>query len=338
MKVGILGAGNWGTTLAIHLAGMGNRVTLWEYNEKLARDMAKHRENRTFLPGFSLPDGVEVTWRLDEALDGVEMLLFVVPSHVMRAVGISVSKILKKPLNGLVASLSKGLEEGTDKLLTEVITETLDIPVEKVVAVSGPCIALEVARKVPTTVVCASVEQESAEALQCLLMSPNFRVYTSDDPIGVQLGGGLKNITAIAAGICDGLGFGTNTKGALITRGLAEIVRLGVRLGARPETFAGLSGMGDLITTCFSPHSRNRHVGEEIGRGRLLKDVLSEMVMVAEGVRTTRAARELSLKLGFEMPITEQVYQVLFEGKNPQEAVGDLMGRERKSENEVYSK
>ncbi len=219
----------------------------------------------------------------------------------------------------------------------EVISESLDISARRLVAVSGPCIALEVACKVPTTVVCASIDHESAEILQCLLMSPTFRVYTSDDPIGVQLGGGLKNITAIAAGICDGLGFGTNTKSALITRGLAEIIRLGVRLGAQPDTFTGLSGMGDLITTCFSPHSRNRHVGEEIGRGRSLKDILSEMVMVVEGIRTTKAAHHLSLKLGFEMPITEQVYRVLFEGKNPKDAVGDLMERERKSEREVYS-
>ena len=336
MNIGVLGAGNWGTTLAIHLAELGNKVILWEYNEELAKDMIKHGENRTFLPGFSLPVNVSVTWLLSEAVSDAQILLIVVPSHVVRSVVESVAQHLASPSGMIFLSASKGIEERTDKLLSQVIEESLNVQKDSIVAVSGPCIANEVVRKIPTTAVCASTDQKNAELIQKLLMSPTFRLYTSDDPIGVQLGGSLKNITAIAAGICDGLGFGANTKSALITRGLAEITRLGVRLGAHPETFSGLSGMGDLITTCFSPHSRNRHVGEEIGLGRKVKDVLDEMVMIAEGVRTTRAAFELSKKVGVDMPITEQVYDVLFHNKEPRRAVEELMKRDRKHEREQY--
>ena len=332
MKIGILGAGNWGTTLAIHLAELGNRVVLWEYNEELARNMIKHGENRTFLPGFFLPENVSVTWLLSEVVSDAEILLIVVPSHVVRSVAESAAQYLSNPSDMVFLSASKGIEEGTDKLLSKVIEESLHVSKDSIVAVSGPCIAIEVAQKIPTTAVCASTDRKNAELIQELLMSPTFRLYTSDDPVGVQLGGSLKNITAVAAGICDGLGFGSNTKSALITRGLAEITRLGVQIGAHTETFSGLSGMGDLITTCFSPHSRNRHVGEEIGRGRKVKDVLDEMVMVAEGVRTARAAHELSKKIGVEMPITEQVYEVLFHDKEPRRAVGELMERDRKPE------
>ena len=331
MRITILGAGNWGTTAALLLHGNGHRIRLWEYNEQLARDMINHRENRTYLKGFPLPEEIIVTWSIGDALDGADIVVFVVPSTAMR----QTAQLLKRAgilgEDAILVSLSKGLEQDTLMTMTDVIVD--EIKDRRMVAMSGPCIASEVAHGLPTTIVSASQNSEAASIIQGVFMTSRFRVYTSDDPKGVQLGGALKNIIAIAAGMNDGLGFGSNAKSALVTRGIVEMKRFGVSLGAKPETFNGLSGIGDLITTCFSPHSRNRHLGEEIGKGQSLEDVLDEMVMVAEGVPTTRTVYEFSRKQTIDMPITEKVYGVLFDGMPPEDAVHGLMLRDKKSEN-----
>lgn len=330
MKIAVLGGGNWGTTAAIHLSRIGHSVNLWEYNERLARNMIDARENKTYLPGYPLPDDLLVTWQLGEAVAGAEMVVFVVPSSAMRQTARMVGGCSVLKDDAILVSLTKGLEQDTMLTMTGIIGD--EITEHTIVALSGPCIADEVARGLPTTIVAASGDEHAACAVQDVFMSPQFRVYTSDDPLGVQLGGAIKNIIAIAAGINDGLGYGTNAKSALITRGIVEIIRFGVSLGANTDTFNGLSGIGDLITTCISGHSRNRHVGEELGRGRKADDILREMVMVAEGVPTTRSVHEYARKNGIEMPITANVYGVLFEGVSPREAVRGLMTRDRKSE------
>lgn len=330
MKIAVLGAGNWGTTAALLLFGNGHAVRLWEFNDVLARDMVEHRENRRFLPGFPVPGGILVTSSVAEALDGAEIAVFVVPSEFMRPTASLVRESGGLADGAVLVSLSKGLERGSLGTMTGVIGE--ELPGHSLVAMSGPCIASEVARGLPTTIVSASLDSGAAKLAQDAFMSPLFRVYTSDDPLGVQLGGAVKNIVAVAAGMNDGLGFGSNAKSALVTRGIVELKRFGEQLGANPETFNGLSGIGDLITTCFSAHSRNRHVGEEIGKGRSLGSVLDEMVMVAEGVPTTRTVHEYSGEHGIDMPITGQVYDVLFGGVPVKEAVHALMERDRKSE------
>lgn len=331
MKIAVLGAGNWGTTVALLLHGNGHRVSLWEFNEHLAREMIERRENPTYLKGYSLPDDLCVTNSLSEAADDCEMVVFVVPSSVMRntARALQDTGLLRK--DALLVSLSKGLEHDTVETMTEVISD--EIEGHLTAALSGPCIASEVARGLPTTIVSASLDRSMARTVQDVFMTPKFRVYTSDDPLGVQFGGALKNIIAVAAGINDGLGFGTNAKSALITRGIVEMQRFGTFMGARPETFNGLSGIGDLITTCISGYSRNRHLGEELGKGRRLREVLDEMVMVAEGAPTTQSVYEFSRAHGIDMPITAKVYGVLFEGKSPENAEPELMMRGRKHEN-----
>ncbi|MCE5251207.1 NAD(P)-dependent glycerol-3-phosphate dehydrogenase [bacterium] len=333
MKITVLGAGNWGTTAALLLDKNGHTVSLWEYNEQLARDMIEHRENETYLRGFPIPDTILATWRLGEAVEGADMLVFAVPSSVMRQTAKAVKNAGNLSENVLMASLSKGLEHDTMMTMTGIIAE--ETGVEKTVALSGPCIANEVARGLPTTIVSASDVPEAALTVRDAFMTPRFRVYTSDDPHGVQLGGALKNIIAIAAGINDGLGYGTNAKSALVTRGIVEIIRFGKMQGACPETFNGLSGIGDLITTCISGHSRNRRLGEELARGRKTEDILREMVMVAEGVPTTRSVHEYAVKHDIDMPITTKVYGVLFEGLPPGEAVRELMTRDPKHEHIV---
>lgn len=330
MNIAVLGAGNWGTSVALLLRGNGHRVSLWEYNERLAGEMIEHRENRTYLPGTPLPEDLLVTNSLAEAVENREMTVFVTPSSVMRQTAVSLRETGRLKDGAFLVSLSKGLEHDTIKTMTEVIGD--ELPGHPLVALSGPCIASEVARGLPTTIVSASRDQSAACVVQDTFMTPSFRVYTSDDPLGVQFGGALKNIIAVAAGINDGLGFGTNAKSALITRGIVEMQRFGARMGAKPETFNGLSGIGDLITTCISAWSRNRHVGEEIGKGKTLREVLKEMVMVAEGVPTTRSVCEFSLSHGIDMPITESVYGVLFDGLAPESAVTGLMMRDRKPE------
>lgn len=330
MNITVLGAGNWGTTVALLLHGNGHRVRLWEYNTALATEMADRRENATYLPGVRIPDDILVTSDMAEALGGAEMATFVVPSSVIRATARTASETGTLAGDALLVSLAKGLEHSTLKTMTDEIAE--ELPDHTTVALSGPCIAGEVARKMPTTIVAASSDPTASKIVQDVFMTPEFRVYTSGDPLGVQFGGALKNIIAVAAGICDGLGFGTNAKSALMTRGIVEMSRFGVLAGAKHETFNGLSGIGDLMTTCMSPHSRNRRLGEALVSGSPLQEILDDMVQVAEGVPTTKAVDEYARAHGIDMPITRQVYAVLFEGRLPGEAVPQLMMRDRKSE------
>ncbi len=330
MRIAVLGAGNWGTTISLLLNSKGHHVNLWEFNEKLARDMIENRENKTYLKGYPIPADIFITSSFNEAVNGVDIVVFVVPSSVMRNTArlLRESRVLADKT--ILVSLSKGLELETLETMTEIISD--EVKGCPVVALSGPCIAIEVAKGMPTTIVSASNDRDAAHTVQDVFMTPRFRVYSSDDPSGVQLGEALKNIIAIAAGICDGLGFGTNAKSALMTRGIVEMVRLGTLLGAKSVTFNGLSGIGDLMTTCMSAHSRNRRVGEELAKGLSLEEILDKMIMVAEGVPTTRAVYEYSRNHKIDMPITEQVYGVLFEGKSPEKTVSGLMMRDRKPE------
>ena len=325
-KVAVLGAGSFGTTLAIHLSQAGHEPRLWGRDAAMMARLAHERENRKFLAGITLPVGVKVQAELETALEQADFVLFVVPSQALRAVAGQVAAIGAR---GIPICASKGLELGTLRRLSEVLIETLDDPAP--VILTGPSHAEEVARGIPTTVVAASADEARARDVQLLCSTPRFRVYTNSDVIGCEYGGALKNVIAIAAGVCDGLGFGDNTKGALLTRGLAEMARLGELMGAKRETFSGLTGMGDLIATAMSRHSRNRHVGEGLGRGESLEHVLGGMVMVAEGVHTARAARDLGRKHGVELPITEQVC-ALFEGRDPLTALMSLMTRDLKRE------
>jgi len=324
--IAVLGSGSFGTTLAIHLAGMGHDTRLWGRDAAEMERLRTTRENAKFLAGIPLPPGVKVHAELEAALERAEVTLFVVPSQAIRSVAGQVAAI---GTVGVPVCASKGLELGTLRRLSEVLTESLGDPAP--VMLTGPSHAEEVARGIPTTVVAASLDETRARDVQTQFSTPRFRVYTNDDVIGCEFGGALKNVIAIAAGVCDGLGFGDNTKGALLTRGLAEMSRLGMALGARRETFSGLTGMGDLIATAMSRHSRNRHVGERLGRGETLQQILGAMVMVAEGVTTARAARDLGRRHGVELPITEQVCE-LFEGRDPQSALMALMTRDLKRE------
>lgn len=330
-RIAMLGAGSWGTTLAIILHGNGHEVTLWEIDRSQVDAIAKARMNDKFLPGIPIPGPIVITGDLAQAVEKKDTVVFAVPSHAVR----SVAKKARDAVAGeaLVICVSKGIENETLARMSEVLAEELMSPGGKRIGVLvGPSHAEEVSRGIPTTVVTAAARERTAVEIRDLFMTERFRIYTNTDLVGVELGVALKNVIAIAAGICDGLGYGDNTKGALLTRGLAEITRLGVAMGGRPETFAGLSGMGDLITTCISKHSRNRYVGEQIAAGKTLDEVLASMVMVAEGVRTTRSAVELSAKYAVETPIADQAYLVLYENKNPKEAIRDLMVREPKAE------
>lgn len=326
-SVAVLGAGSWGTTLAVHLARAGHSVRVWGHDRAELAALEADRENRKFLSGITLPEGVKVQPELKVALDGAEAALFVVPSQAVRTVA---EQVAATEFRALVACASKGLELGTLKRLSEVISEVLGDP--DPVVLTGPSHAEEVSRGVPTSIVAAAHDESRARAVQELCSSGTLRVYRNSDVAGCEYGAALKNVVAIAAGVCDGLGFGDNTKGALLTRGLAEIARLGVALGGQRETFFGLTGMGDLIATAMSPHSRNRHVGERVGRGEPLERVLGEMVMVAEGVHTARAARELGRAHGVELPIIDEVCAMLFEGRGPRESLAALMGRDLKRE------
>jgi glycerol-3-phosphate dehydrogenase (NAD(P)+) len=326
-RLAVLGAGSWGTTLAVHLAGAGHDVSLWGRNAAELAEVGERRENRKFLPGITLPPGVKVRPQLKAALEGAEAVWFVVPSQAMREMARAVAA---SGWEGLPVSASKGLELGSLKSLSSVLAEELGD--RDPVVVTGPSHAEEVARGIPTSVVAASRDEARAKVVQSQCSTERLRVYTNDDVAGCEYGAALKNVIAIAAGVCDGLGFGDNTKGALLTRGLAEMARVGVELGGRRETFFGLTGMGDLIATAMSRHSRNRHLGERIGRGDTLEQALGSMVMVAEGVHTARAARDLGRQHGLELPITEQVCEMLFEGRRPADALRALMTRDLKRE------
>ena len=312
------------------LSRNGHDITLWEFDPGAYEIIRTHRTHPDKLSAFRLPDSVRLTNLLSDAIGPAEMLILAVPAQWLR----KTLRQIPKPLRGIsaVVNLAKGVENGTLQRMSEIVLAETGLPADRVVTVSGPSHAEEVIRDIPTAVVAAGASEETVAAIQETFSSGRFRVYNSDDIIGVELGGSLKNIIAIAAGIADGLGLGDNTKGALLTRGLAEITRLGLANGARQETFAGLSGVGDLMTTCFSRHSRNRSVGERIGQGEKLDDILASMKMVAEGVATCRSGWELSGRNEVEMPITAEVYRVLFEQKSPIEAVEQLMGRSLKAE------
>lgn len=332
LKIAVLGAGSWGTTLGIVLCENGHDVTLWEYLPEQAEALRRDGENKTFLPGVPIPERIGITSDIAEAVAGAALLLFVVPTHTMRGVAQAVAAVEGLDGDAVVVGASKGLEEGTLLRMSEVLGETLKLPAERVLALMGPSHAEEVSQRIPTSVVIAGIDEEVAHRVQHVFSRPYFRVYTNSDVVGVELGVALKNCIAIAAGILDGLGYGDNTKAALVTRGLAEIARLGVAMGAAQETFSGLAGVGDLVVTCLSRHSRNRHVGEQIGKGKTLQETLDGMVMVAEGVRTTRAAVEMGRKNGVELPIIEMVHEVLFEDRDPREAVDALMTRPLRQE------
>ena len=334
MRVSVLGAGSWGTTLAVHLSRNGHDVTLWEINGNQVIELNNDRENKLFLPGIMLPDNLKVINDISLTVVDSEMMVFAVPSHFMRETAKKINESWSNAQNlRTVVSVSKGLELKTHKRISQVLLEELiELSENNFCALSGPSHAEEVSRGVPTALVAASNSPATAKLVQDLFFSSTLRVYVGDDVIGNELGGSLKNTIAIAAGIVDGANFGDNTKAALMTRALVEMSRMGVALGAKIQTFQGLAGMGDMIVTCLSRHSRNRHVGEEIGKGKSLEEVLAEMTMVAEGVNTTKAIRELSEELNIEMPISDQVYKVLFENKSPRSAVEDLMMRDPKSE------
>ncbi len=328
LNICIIGDGGWGTTLAIHLARKGFKTRLWGAFPDYINVLKETRENIKFLPGVKIPEGVSITASLDEAAEAADLMILAVPSQHMR--GVATRLKIYDLKNALFVNCAKGIENESLKRMSEVVQEVLKPKGQAVL--SGPTIALEVVNCVPTTIVSASADLIVARRVQDIFMTDSLRVYTNTDVTGVELGGALKNIVAIAAGICDGLGFGTNAKAALLTRGLAEMVRLGEAMGAKRETFYGLSGLGDLTTTCISQYSRNRWFGEEIGRLKRLNEVLKGTEMAIEGIATTKSAFGLSKKHKVDMPITEEIYKVLYENKNPRVAVHDLMTRSPKME------
>ena len=328
-RTAVIGAGSWGTALANLLAKKGGETLLWSFEPEVAETIRSERVNRRYLDGVKLDGRLGVTTEMAEALDGAAVVLSVSPSHVVRPVMAQAARHLAP--DALVVSASKGIENESLKTMDEVLADVLPAGVASTY-LSGPSFALEVGEEHPTAVTIASRSREAAERAQALFQTPYFRVYTSSDVRGVELGGSVKNVIAIAAGVVEGLGYGNNTRAALITRGLAEITRLGVAAGAQPQTFAGLAGMGDLILTCTGALSRNRQVGVELGRGRSIEEILGGMVAVAEGVRTARSARDLSRKLGIEMPIVEAVHAMLYEGLAAKSALESLMLREPRAE------
>ncbi|RJP72443.1 MAG: NAD(P)H-dependent glycerol-3-phosphate dehydrogenase [Ignavibacteriales bacterium] len=331
MRISVLGAGGWGTTLAILLHNNGHNVTLWEIDKSYAKKLNKAGENKLYLPGIEIPEGIEITSELDEATDNKNIIVLAVPSQFLRSV---VKKIKFSEIkNSILVSVAKGIETKTLLTMSQMLTDVFpNISQEQIAALSGPSHAEEVSRKIPTAVVSASIYGDTSSTVQAAFMNSYFRVYSSTDVYGVELGGAVKNVIAIGAGIIDGAKFGDNTKAAIMTRGITEITRLGVAMGARSETFWGLSGMGDLIVTCMSKHSRNRFVGEKIGEGKTLKQILKVMNMVAEGIDTCKSVKLLAEKNEVDTPIVNEVYKVLFEDKDPVQATTDLMTREMKSE------
>lgn len=331
MRITVLGAGGWGTTLAIILQLNGHEVTLWEFKRNYARTLKKSRVNKLYLPGIKIPPEIEITNSVEDACKDKHMIVIAIPTQFIRDVIKNIKKI-EFP-DTIFVSVSKGIEKDTLLTVSKIIKEELtSIEPSNIGVLSGPSHAEEVSRKVPTAVVAASEDKIVARQIQAAFMTSYFRVYSSTDVIGVELGGALKNVIAIGAGIIDGADFGDNTKALIMTRGIAEISRLGISMGADPQTFSGLSGMGDLIVTCMSQHSRNRYVGEQIGKGNKLKSILKSMDMVAEGVETCRSVHQLSAELGVETPIASATYKVLYEDKDPIKATYELMTRNMKSE------
>ncbi len=335
-RISVIGAGSWGTALAISLAASKHNVSLWARRESLASQMDKTRENSEYLPGAEIPESMLVTSNLEAAVRGASMWVLATPSQSIREVGMRVADLVSP--NTLIVSVVKGIENKTLLLSSEVLEAVLPhVNPEGIGVLYGPSHAEELVQRLPTTVVASARKEETAVAIQQAFNTTRLRVYVNTDLIGVQIGGSVKNVMAIAAGISDGVGFGDNAKAAIVTRGMAEIRRLGLAMGARAETFFGLSGMGDLVVTCMSGLSRNRYLGEQIGKGKLLPEIQAEMNMVAEGVRTTESIVALARRYAIEMPITEAVYAILFEGKKPLDAVSELMTRTAKKEDWLSS-
>lgn len=327
--IGVVGAGSWGTALALVLEKNGHSVTLWSSREEKARQLRESRENAEKLPGVTLPESLEITADMETAVKHKEMVILGVPSVHIRHTAAKMAPY--SHAGQIIVNVSKGIEESTLKIMTEVIEE--ELPEANVAVLSGPSHAEEVGRRIPTTVVAGAKDRKTAEIIQNVFMNEVFRVYTSPDMLGIEIGGALKNVIALAAGTADGLGYGDNTKAALITRGIAEMSRLGAAMGGYQETFYGLTGIGDLIVTCASQHSRNRRAGILIGQGYQMQEAMDEVKMVVEGVYSAKAALKLAEKYQVHLPIIEQVNQVLFEGKSAEEAVRELMVRDKKIEN-----
>lgn len=329
MQIGIMGAGSWGTALGILLDRNGHEVTIWSFKPEEAELLERTRRNESKLPGIVLPEGVHFTGRMSEAICGKDVVILAVPSTAVRMTARKMKPYVGK--GQILVNVAKGIEESTLMTISRQIEE--ELPKANVAVLSGPSHAEEVSRGMPTTVVVGARTRKTAEYLQEIFMSETFRVYTSPDIQGIELGGALKNVIALAAGTADGLGYGDNTKAALITRGIAEITRLGMKMGGKAESFAGLTGIGDLIVTCASVHSRNRRAGYLIGQGMTMQEAMDEVKMVVEGVHSAKAALKLSKKYGVSMPIVEAVNQVLFEDKKAGDAVRELMLRGGKTEN-----
>ena len=330
-RVGVVGGGSWGTALANLLAGKGYTVDWWVFEEDLCRQLEQSLENTIFLPGVKLSENLRPTNDLVKAVAGKDLVLVVVPSHVMRQVTQQLTGHIEP--HAILVSASKGIENETLLTMSGIISQTLSgIDEDRLAVLSGPSFAREVAQGLPTVVTVASKAIECAQKVQHVFVTPRFRVYTHDDVLGVELGGSVKNVIAIAAGIVDGMGLGLNTRAALITRGMTEIRRLGLAMGAHPRTFTGLAGIGDLVLTCTGDLSRNHTVGKKIGQGLKLKNVLADMRMVAEGVKTARSVYSLSLRLNVEMPICQAIYRILHEDLSPRDALFQLMTRDLKSE------
>ncbi|MFK7987767.1 MAG: NAD(P)H-dependent glycerol-3-phosphate dehydrogenase [Sandaracinaceae bacterium] len=335
VDVGILGAGSWGTALATLLAGNGHRVRLWSHLEEHASAVQRDRENKTYLPGFTLPDNIRVTSDPDEALDGAKLVLSVVPSHALRSVLDTCAS--KLPEGAPVLSCTKGIENDTLMMVSQIFEQHL--PKEqhdRVTYLAGPSFAREVAAKRPTAVTVAGRDHDVCVEVQHHLRNEFTRVYTTDDVVGAELGGALKNVIAIAAGVADGMELGQNARAAIITRGLAEIGRLAEAMGAHPMTVMGLAGMGDLVLTCTGDLRRNRRVGLALGRGQTLQEILDSMNMVAEGVRTTKSTHDLAKREGIDMPITNTMYRILYEGQSPKSSVAELMTRRARPERDDH--
>ena len=328
-NVGVLGAGSWGTALSVLLSDNGHQVTVWSIDENEVKMLNEKREHELKLPGVKLPDDMVITGDLGSTIRGRDFLVLAVPSPFTRSTAKKMSPFVAE--GQIIVDVAKGIEESTLMTLSRQIEQ--EIPQADVAVLSGPSHAEEVGRRLPTTCVIGARTKKTAEYLQSMFISNVFRVYTSTDILGIELGGSLKNVIALAAGIADGLGYGDNTKAALITRGIAEIARLGVKMGGKIETFTGLTGIGDLIVTCASVHSRNRKAGYLIGQGMSMQEAMDEVKMVVEGVYSAKAAAQLAKKYEVSMPIVDEVNAVLFEGKSPAEAVNDLMMRESRSEN-----
>ena len=327
-NIGVLGAGSWGTALSVLLHDNGNQATIWSIDPAEIEMLSKEREHKTKLPGVHISEEIQITGEIQEAILGKDFLVLAVPSPFTRATAKKMSPYVAE--GQIIVDVAKGIEETTLMTLSGQIKE--EIPQADVAVLSGPSHAEEVGRKLPTTCVIGATTRKTAEYLQSAFMSKVFRVYTSPDILGIELGGSLKNVIALAAGIADGLGYGDNTKAALITRGIAEIARLGVKMGGKLETFTGLTGIGDLIVTCASVHSRNRKAGYLMGKGYTMEQAMAEVKMIVEGVYSAKAAKELAEKYDVEMPIITEINKVLFEGKSAAEAVIDLMVRDKKVE------